>query len=163
MAFFVLMGLIAILIVYISVAKKKKRALLISVVILGMFYLYVRHTCGPNQADVKVMTPMAEAISNYIVKHGMPDNLEDIPILPYKIYQNKNDDPSFYYFQVGGDKYTIFKKSQNMLELSSDTKRGNGYTWLWLIFEIDKNGDYSLKRKEFFLAHTSGICSTLKQ
>ena len=85
MAFFVLMGLIAILIVYIGVAKKKKRALLISVVILGMFYLYVRYTCGPNHADVKVMTPMAEAISDYIVKHGIPDSLEDISNLPYEL------------------------------------------------------------------------------
>ena len=85
MAFFVLMGLIAILIVYISVAKKKKRALLISVVILGMFYLYVRHTCGSNSADVKVMKPMAEKISEYIVKNGIPESLKDIPDLPYEL------------------------------------------------------------------------------
>jgi hypothetical protein len=41
--------------------------------------------CAPNEEDVKVMKPMAEAISNYIVKHGIPESLEDIPDLPYEL------------------------------------------------------------------------------
>jgi len=41
--------------------------------------------CTPNEEDVKVMKPMAETISNYIVKHGIPKSLEDIPDLPYEL------------------------------------------------------------------------------
>jgi hypothetical protein len=83
MAGFVMMGLIFVLIVYISIAKKKKRAVGISMVLIGLFYLYVSYSCGPNSADVKVMKPMAQKISEYIVKNGIPESLKDIPDLPY--------------------------------------------------------------------------------
>jgi len=83
MAGFVMMALIAGLIVYISIAKHKKRAMLISVVMIASFFLYVNYSCGPNRSDVKVMKPMAEKISAYIVKNGIPESLKDIPDLPY--------------------------------------------------------------------------------
>ena len=41
--------------------------------------------CGPDSADVKVMKPMAEKISEYIVKNGIPKSLKDIPDLPYRL------------------------------------------------------------------------------
>jgi hypothetical protein len=31
------------------------------------------------------MKPMAEAISDYIIKHGVPESLRDIPNLPYRL------------------------------------------------------------------------------
>ena len=66
----------------------QKPIVIVSVVggfVLGVFgfnALY-HHTCGPNSADVKVMKPMAEKISDYIVKNGIPKSLKDIPDLPY--------------------------------------------------------------------------------
>jgi len=47
------------------------------------FYLYVKLSCGPNLFDVRIMYPMAEKISQYIEKHGIPKSLKDIPDLPY--------------------------------------------------------------------------------
>lgn len=47
------------------------------------FNAYYHHACGPNSSDVKVMKPMAEKISAYIVKNGIPESLKDIPDLPY--------------------------------------------------------------------------------
>ncbi len=92
MAFFVLIGLVFALIIYISLAKKKKRALLISIAILGLYHLYVRYSCGPNPWDVRVMKPMANAISDYIVKHGIPKSLSEIPGLPYRLEGCKREE-----------------------------------------------------------------------
>ena len=50
--------------------------------ILGFNYAYDQ-TCGANNSDVKVMKPMAQKISDYIVKNGIPESLKDIPNLPY--------------------------------------------------------------------------------
>jgi hypothetical protein len=54
-------------------------------IILALYALLRVAFCGPNQSDVRVMKPMAEAISHYISKNGIPDSLEDIPNLPYKL------------------------------------------------------------------------------
>ena len=46
-------------------------------------------SCGTNSTyinkDVKIMKPMAEKISSYIVKNGIPESLKGIPNLPYKL------------------------------------------------------------------------------
>jgi len=47
-------------------------------------------SCGPNSADVKVMKPMAEKISDYIIKNGIPESLKDIPDLPYGLVGCEN-------------------------------------------------------------------------
>jgi len=83
MAGLVLIALVVLAIVFVAVSKNKKRAMLISVGVIGVYHLYVSTTCGPNRADVKVMKPMAEKISEYIVKNGIPESLQDIPNLPY--------------------------------------------------------------------------------
>jgi len=57
-----------------------------TLIIIFALYALLRFVfCGPNYFDVKVMKPMAEAISHYISKNGIPDSLEDIPNLPYKL------------------------------------------------------------------------------
>ena len=162
MAFIVFILLVIVLLLYIVFSKRKKRAVLTSLGIIVLYHLYVTYTCGPNPLDVRVMKPMAEAMKSYIVQHGMPKNLRVIPNLPYLLSEDKNN-PEFYHFKTSDGYYTIFKKTGYMLEFQSETKRGNGYTWFWLIFDIDKNGSYKPKREEFFLTHTSGICSTFKQ
>ena len=43
--------------------------------------------CGPNMSDVGVMKPMAQKISDYIVKNGIPESLKDIPDLPYGLVE----------------------------------------------------------------------------
>ena len=175
MVFFVLMGLIAILIVYISVAKKKKRALLISVMILGMFYLYVRHTCGPNSSDVKVMKPMAQKISAYIVKHGIPKSLKDIPDLPYGLEECEKDKEfdeqencKFkhkminLYFRHG--KYTIDNKVYEEANLKM-RHVVNNTTETGLLMEFEKKeGEFLLKDKiKIYSGKTSGICNPMRQ
>lgn len=60
-------------------------SILVYVVSFMMFHYYYKYACGPNRIDVKVMQPMAEKISDYIVKYGIPKSLKDIPDLPYNL------------------------------------------------------------------------------
>ena len=89
MAFWVLIGIIVVLVlvllVQLFIKKSVKKLLLSYVLILGGYYLYVTYTCGPKSADVKVMTPQAEIITNYVLENGIPESLTDIPDLPYKL------------------------------------------------------------------------------
>ena len=41
--------------------------------------------CKPDREVVKVATPMVERIADYIVEHGVPESLADIPDLPYGV------------------------------------------------------------------------------
>ena len=63
--------------------KVLKWILMLPLIALALFVLARFLSCGPNSADVKIMKPMAEKISNYIVKNGIPKSLKDIPDLPY--------------------------------------------------------------------------------
>ncbi|MGB5965619.1 MAG: hypothetical protein WBG65_08795 [Sulfurimonadaceae bacterium] len=95
MAFWVLIGFIVVmvLVLLVQLFRKKpvKKLLLSYVLILGSYYLYVAYTCGPNSADVKVMKPQAEVITNYILKHGIPESLAEIRGLPYKLDRCKRE------------------------------------------------------------------------
>ena len=154
--------LVVVLFVYVLFSKKKKRALVIFFGVVTAWSFYALCNCEPSFKDIKVMQPMAKAISNYIVKHGIPKSLSEIPGVPYAIHRKK-DNSGFYYFKASDNKYIVYQKARNMIEFQSNTKRGNGYTWLWLIYKIDRQGHYSLSRKEYFLAHGSGICSSMRQ
>ncbi len=87
-----MLGLIALmvltLIVMLVMRQGWKRILIAFVgflVVMGVFNLYVTKTCGPNAKDVEIMTPQAEAISNYILKNGIPESMAGIPNLPYPL------------------------------------------------------------------------------
>jgi len=58
--------------------------------------------CRPDGEVVRVATPMVEKIADYIVKHGVPESLADIPDLPYKL--------------EGCRKKTIFKKNYKIVQ-----------------------------------------------
>ena len=191
MAFFVLIALIAVAIIYISVAKKKKIAIAISLIVIGVYHLYVSHTCGPNSADVKVMKPMAEKISAYIIKNGIPKSLKDIPDLPYGLVgcersqeywdgnNNKiNNINTAYSFQI--DEKCIFFDNNNQIELSFGASRlmenlpnqwegvvkmtSSKETVLKHYFKTDKNNKIIFDENlSIGSSKTSGICNPMRQ
>ena len=115
--------------------------------------------CGPNMSDVKVMKPMAQKISDYIVKNGIPESLKDIPDLPYglegcKHIEKNFEECSFFrnnkkyeveIYILGGVDITV-SSLETETGLRHELKRSSlGYQWL-------KDVAYSSK--------DSGICST---
>ena len=175
MAGFVMMALIAGLIVYISIAKREKRAVLISVVLIGSFFLYVNYNCGPNRADVKVMKPMAEKISAYIVKNGIPKSLKDIPDLPYGLEGCERDKEFDYqenckfenkiiniYFRHG--KYTIDDKIYEEANLEMRHVVNNTTeTGLLMEFEKKNNSFSQIGKIKIYSGKTDGICNPMRQ
>jgi len=175
----ILLALIAAVIIYISVAKHKKRAIVISLIILGSYHLYVSHTCGPNKEDVKVMKPMAEAISSYIIKHGVPEKLEDIPGLPYKLEDCEIDNEL--------DRYTCkFVNRNRVYEVSYNWNQGGKLKFINLALYqyqsktgVEYDLEYNDKLQKWMMApeieggkyrniriydnKTSGICNPMKQ
>jgi len=97
------------------------------------FNPYYHYACGPNSSDVKVMKPMAEKISEYIVKHGIPESLKDIPDLPYKL--------------EGCEKETVYGPSMKTYFTEYAEWQGNrevcNFKNITIRFELDK----SLKEK----------------
>jgi preprotein translocase subunit YajC len=91
MAGLILIALIVILLFYIVLSKNSKKAFFISVVIVGVYMLYVNYACSPNKKDMKAMKPMAEAIKDYLIEYRLPKSLKDIPNLPYKLEECKTD------------------------------------------------------------------------
>ncbi len=140
MAFFVLIGLVFALIIYISLAKKKKRALLISIAILGLYHLYVRYSCGPNPWDVRVMKPMANAISDYIVKHGIPKSLSEIPDLPYRLEGCKREE-SYY-----GD---MNKSTMQYIKLPNRIGANTAY--------IEEKCSFGAKNRHYYIESRTGL------
>ena len=146
---------------------------------------YVCYTCGPNPKDVSVMKPMAEAISNYIVKNGIPKSLEDIPDLPYELegkcemkhiflngYTEVNnkanaDWQTFTYNCKYKKKYNIylyFRKSINKNNLDGSIKISVGSTIVGLAIETNSNGKlYKSSDIGIKTIHYSGFCSQLRQ
>jgi len=149
-------------------------SILVFIVSLVMFNAYYNFTCGPNSADVKVMKPMAEKISAYIVKNGIPESLQDIPDLPYglegcksKINQdnskteicvtNRNIDVIFDYGEFTIDKIN-YKEAH--LEMRNDVSE----TGLLAAFTNNDNSTFILDGQiKLYSGKTSGICNTLKQ
>jgi hypothetical protein len=184
MAFFVLIALVAALIIYISLAPRKKRALVISAVILGSYLLYVRLACGPDPRDVKVMKPMAEAISSYIIKHGVPKSLQDISGLPYRLEECEREeeysvfDKKLYkdvkvkqkneatyksieeecLFSKSGRTYYL--QSRSLFDLVNNTggiivEIGNKESLTWIMMDFDFNKNGLTKRTDHKKFHSS--------
>lgn len=58
---------------------------------LALFVLARFALCRPSYSVVKTATPMVEKMADYIVKQGMPESLDDIPDLPYKLEDCKKN------------------------------------------------------------------------
>jgi hypothetical protein len=145
MAGLILIALIVILLFYIVLSKNSKKAFFISVVIVGAYMLYVNYACSPSKKDMKAMKPMAEAI----VKYGFPKTLEDTYSLPYKVIKQEDNT---YIYHVDGREYEIWRNG-GLIQITAKQRSGNGYARAWI---------RGVKVK-YFLVHTRGICSTMRQ
>ena len=79
----IFLGIVIVGTIVVAVSMRKKVLYGFLALALG-FFIYAKCTCGPSFSDVRVMYPMAEKISDYIVKNGIPKSLKDIPDLPYE-------------------------------------------------------------------------------
>jgi len=150
------------------------------------FSIYYKHTCDPNEEDIKVMKPMAKKISEYIVKNGIPKSLKDISDLPYALekcrkeitYADKYDVPRKYITEGAKWEETQeichYKNIIINLGFAKDIKRKdakwNGHlemdsirgTGLFMYIDEQENnqfyhGEMSLNGKH------SGICKSWRQ
>ena len=174
MAGLIMMGLIALMVIgtilTFFMSKGWKKALYTFVtflVIIGVFHLYVDHTCGPNAKDVEIMTPQAEAISNYILKNGIPESLSQVPNLPYKLErcskQTKIDETCSY--KNNNRLYTInfYRFMPGSYTLRIDTPHKNGITRVAAHFKEQSNGAWVLENLDAHLAFGKGLCNPMRQ
>lgn len=54
-------------------------------ILLALYVLLRFAFCRPNYFVVKTATPMVEKIADYIVEHGVPESLGNIPNMPLKV------------------------------------------------------------------------------
>jgi hypothetical protein len=185
--------LVFIALIFIAFSKNRKRASVISVVAIGAFVLYVRLTCGPDPRDVRVMKPMAEAISDYIIKHGVPESLRDIPNLPYRLEGCERKEEYWKTKIVGADRvsnikdatgvivkekcafvkndrayYVILNNSYDVKTLKKDISLEIGNdkskTWDILFFHSESDGKIVGDNKiSFGSSKHTGICSPMRQ
>jgi hypothetical protein len=155
----VLIGIVFVLSLLFSKRKKVHLTILISMVV---FYIFAKVHCGASLKDVSVMKPMAEAISNYIVKNGIPKSLEDIPDLPYELecgqsgkecsFRVKNAICDVSFYGLSNNKYQLdvfIKTVETGLAYSFQNEKGK------LFLLKDDSGAYSTK--------TTGICNPMRQ
>jgi len=179
---FVVMSIYFVLFLLSAVAalSAQKSIVILSVVggfVLGVFgfnALY-SHTCGPNSADVKVMKPMAEKISAYIIKNGIPKSLKEIPDLPYglvgctvkRIYDypeetcrilssNRNIKIHFDHGESTIDKIHYSEVNLNMKNEATETG-------MHMQLSQKNNNVFMLEDKKFYSGKISGICNPMKQ
>ena len=91
MAGLILIGLVGLmvvtLIVMASMRSRKKTILktmglfFVAIVVLNFSAIW---NCGPNEKEVELMKPQAEAISKYILENGLPKSMLEIPNVPYE-------------------------------------------------------------------------------
>jgi len=166
----------------------QKPIVIVSVVggfVLGVFgfnALY-HHTCGPNSADVKVMKPMAEKISDYIVKNGIPESLKDIPDLPYGLvgcekettygplvktyitedaqWENNTEMCNFKNITI---RLSLDKSLENKDEKMNGTlrMRSRNETTLYSFIEQDQDNKFTFNSIRFS-GKKSGICKAWRQ
>jgi len=175
MAGLVLIALIVILLFYIVLSKNSKKAFFISVVIVGAYMLYVRLTCGPDPRDMRVMKPMAEAISSYIVKHGVPKSLRDIPDLPYRLegcetkmeLGSRNETCTLQYKPRKIDIYFTYSKpiidGKEYEDVFLKMRNSNSETGSTVELHKGNNGFKIVRKIKYYSGKTSGICNPMRQ
>ena len=120
-------------------------AIIVSVVFLIVIWailIVVRFfSCGPDSTDVKVIKPMAEKISNYIVKNGIPESLKNIPDLPYALEMCKGkhtyykfDSKAFTNIEVSSKEDAEFKAIDKTCYFTNKSRN----------YYIKLNGNYTL-------------------
>ncbi len=133
---------------------------------LMLFVVLRMFLCGPDQSDVRVMKPMAEKISQYIIKNGIPESLKDIPDLPYKLEgcnkpQDNVEDCTFFvkdyryslelYEMGGGDLSIRIKNRATKTGVDIGLRRNN------------KESQWFFVEEKSFSSKRSGVCSPMKQ
>ncbi len=130
----------------------------------GFKYVY-KVTCGPDPEDVKVMKPMAEAISEYIVEHGIPKSLSKIPDLPYRLegcaWSQKKLERCFFY--VDNASYQVDSYFLGELDIEIYNKK----TETGLRYELEQNStnkNWKIVKSDIaFSSKISGICNPMRQ
>ena len=159
--------MILTLVVMLLMRKGWKKILLTFVgfiVALGLFNLYVNKTCGPDSKDVEIMTPQAEAISNYILKNGIPESLTDISGLPYSLENCKwiEVNNEWCTFNVSGIKYSTdfyFLDSSISIKVYNRTNE----TGILFGFKKEKTGKWSIRKKLTpYSTKNDGVCNPLR-
>jgi len=147
------------------------------IVMWAMLLLIRFFSCGSDGADVKVIKPMAEKISEYIVKNGIPESLKDIPGLPDELegcvresYYDKFDKKTLNYIKIpskeGADTKVIIQKcyfnhqsKKYTLSINGnyefdyggkfimDIKNYTSETGIQYFFKLDAKGQIYLERK----------------
>ena len=114
-------------------------------VALVLFVLARFTFCRPSYSVVKIATPAVEKIADYIVKHGIPDSLDQIPNLPYELKRCK--------------KHIIYEKE----DMPNDIKVYNKEEADWAIYKeecsfVYRDAVYDVKF--WFIEHYKSIQST---
>ena len=172
MAFIVFILLAIVLLLYILFSKRKKRAVLISLGIIVLYHLYVTYTCGPDPRDVRVMKPMANAISDYIVKHGIPKSLSEIPGLPYKLEgcKKKEGFPYSLFCTFNKDYSVEFADDPNHRYYSVNFYAPNSSTGMDIDFKVVDGNRLILEKStprlpnpHIYSSKITGICNPMRQ
>ncbi len=162
-AFFALLILAVLaLVVAIVLRRYLKIVFPLLVVCIGGFYIYAKIHCGPDPKDVAVIKPMAEAIGNYVVKHGIPESLEEIPDLPYELEgcEDIDDEKICHYKKDFAYVVRIYTPITN--ELVIEIFNQNSKTGIQYWFKVN-NTKIVLERKgNAYSSKTSGICNPMR-
>jgi len=184
---FMAMLVVMVVVLFIQLIRQKpiKKLLIVYVLIIGSYHLIVSNKCGPNSADVKVMKPMAQKIADYIVAHGIPKSLKDIPDLPYtleckhiELYKNRMREEvakeQARYIEI--DERCIFKKERTYNinyyaylyqkgDINSSLRfkiRSENYTGIKYSFFSNGKRTYMRYAPKIYSSNTSGICNPMR-
>ncbi len=175
MAGLILLGLIALMVITLVVMllmhkgwKKTFAVFAGFLAVLILFNFYVDKTCGPNAKDVEIMTPQAEAISNYILKNGLPESLGEIPDLPYKLQDCKwtEKNVEWCYFDMSEKKYSTrlyFVDYHKGIDI--DIRIHNKKSDTGIYTEIEKKSNTTYKIVDHLKPYSTkndGICNPLR-
>jgi len=132
----------------------------IGILIFLIIPIWHKISCSPNSHDVKVMKPQAKAITDYIVKNGMPKSLKNIPELPYGLMecfsQQHNLEGCTFYKNNRKYEVELYVLGYIYLEIySPSTHTGIKYKLK------DSNSDahwYIVQKNVLFSSKSTGIC-----
>jgi hypothetical protein len=160
--------MVVVLLIQLVRKKAVKKLLLSYLVILVGYHLFVGTSCGPNSADVKVMKPQAEAITNYILKNGIPKSMADIPDLPYAWdrCERRSSNTEECYFKVGKNQYNTqlnFISDKYGADIYIDTDNKKSETGIFTKIVIQSNGTFEIKdRFKSYSTKNDGVCNPMR-